>query len=356
MKNMRFCAVLITALGFQAAFADPTMTMPQQPNNTYEQAVFGTTTYQSQYTTQTKTQAKDIAKPVNNKAVLQIQDLRRLVKAAKDGNITAANAIKDAANEGDSNAALQYGYLAHTGKLPAMGTNYALAMKAYKKSARQKDKQGQELGYLGNYLATYNIAVMYQQGQGVPQSVNEAYRWFRITNEAYAEQHPNRVFYPAAIQMARALQTGIGTQRDDKAAVQMWLAAVKEGSPDAMVGYANMVAAGRGTIKNPSIAFQYYKRAADKWHLEAIEAMAKLTAKGDGISREPNLKESVKWHIILATVKKKYSGKEKVALSKLSPREQQSAKEAALSWLSSHLHTPEPFDYTQPLYEEPRKY
>lgn len=349
MKTQRLL-IMLSIMGFQVAFADPTT--QQQPNNiTYEQAVFGNTPQ-----TQAHIKPKKVAKPVENKRVLSSKDLRRLVKASTDGNINAANAIKNAANEGDSNAALQYGYLAHTGKLPGIGTNYSVAMKAYKKAARQKDAQGQELGYLGNHLATYNIGVMYQQGQGVPQSATEAYRWFKITNEAYTEQHSNRVFYPAAIQMARALQTGVGTPRDDKAAVQMWLKASKEGSSDAMVGYANMVAAGRGTIKNPSIAFQYYKRAADKWHLEAIEAMAKLTAKGDGISREPNLKESAKWYIILATVKKKYSGKERVALSQLSPRDQKSAKEAALSWLSFHIQVPEPFDYTAPLNEEPKNY
>ena len=354
--KMRFCAVLITALGFQVAFADPAT--PEQSNSptTYEQAVFGTAPQHQQSSYPAKPQAKDIAKPVGNKLILPGKDLRRLIKAAQDGNVTAANAIKDAANEGDSNAALAYGYLSHIGKLPGLGTNYATAMKAYKKAARQKDKQGQELGYLGNYLATYNIAVMYQQGQGVPQNASEAYRWFRITNEAYSEQFPNRVFYPAAIQMARALQTGIGTPRDDKAAVQMWLAAAKEGSPDAMVGYANMVAAGRGTIKNPSIAFSYYKRAADKWNLEAIEAMAKLTAKGDGISREPNLKESAKWYIILATVKKKFGGKERAALSQLSLKEQKAVKEAALLWLSFHNQVPEPFDYTQPLNAYPKTY
>lgn len=350
--KMRFCTVLITALGFQVAFADPAKPEQSNPPTTYEQAVFGTTPqYQAP-----KPQAKDIAKPVDSRQILTSKDLRRLVKAAQDGNINAANAIKDAANEGDSNAALYYGYLAHTGKLPGLGTNYATAMKAYKKSARQKDKQGQELGYLGNHIATYNIGIMYLQGQGVPQSASEAYRWFRIANESYTEKHPNRVFYPAAIQMARALQTGIGTPRDDKAAVQMWLAAAKEGSPDAMVGYANMVATGRGTIKNPSISFQYYKRATEKWNLEAIEAMAKLTAKGDGISREPNLKESAKWYIILATVKKKFGGKERAALSKLSPKEQKLAKEMALSWLSLHTKIPEPFDYTVPLNEEPKTY
>ena len=348
--KMRFCSVLIMLLGFQVALADPAT--PEQPNHTYEQAVFGNTPQ-----TQPQMKPKNVAKPIEDKRVLSSKDLRRLVKTAKDGNITAANAIKEAANSGDSNAALHYGYLAHTGKLPTMGTNYALAMKAYKKATRQKDELGNEVGYLGNYIATYNIGIMYQQGQGVPQSASEAYRWFRISNEAYKEQRPNRVFYPATVQMARALQTGVGVARDDKAAVQMWLAAAKEGSPDAMLGYANMVVAGRGTIQNPSIAFQYYTRAANHWNLDAMVALAQMYAKGDGISREPNLKESAKWYIILATVnKKKFGGKERLALSKLSEQDQKSAKGLALSWLTNHNAVPEPFDYTVPLNEEPRNY
>lgn len=351
MKNIAFYSVLTISCVVQGAFANP-VTPQQQPVNTYEQAVFGNTP-------QAKPQIKpkNVAKPIEDKQVLSSKDLRRLIKTAQDGNITAANAIKEAANNGDRQAALQYGYLVHTGKLPSMGTNYAVAMKAYKKAARQRDELGNEIGYLGNYIAAYNIGIMYQQGQGVPHSAIEAYRWFKIANEAYAEQRPNRMFYPAAVQMARALQSGVGVARDDKAALQMWLKASKEGSPDAMVGYANMVAQGRGTIQNPNVAFQYYKRAADNWNLDAIMALAQMYAKGDGISREPNLKESAKWYIVLATVnKKKFGGKERLALSKLSEQDQKSAKGLALSWLTNHSTIPEPFDYTVPLSEEPKRY
>ena len=346
MKTKHLFVVLAIMGAFQVAFADPT-----------EQEIFGTTNKTPAPTNSPA--SASISKPVNSRVVLNHQDLRRLSKMARDGNINAANAIKNAANEGDSNAALQYGYLAHTGKLPLIGTNYAVAMKAYKKAARQKDEQGQELGYLGNHLAAYNIGVMYQQGQGVPKSASEAYRWFKIANEAYQERNTNRVFYPAGVQMARMLQTGVGVVKDDKAALQVWHSLVRERVPEAMTQYANMVLAGRGgVIKNPSIAMNNYTLAANKWDLEAMQALAVLHTKGDGVAFETNLIESAKWYIILATVnKKKFAGKERAALAKLkNEHEQKTAQRIAHNWLTQHATIPEPFDYTVPLNEEPKTY
>ena len=336
--------VLLMIMGFQVAFANPT-----DSQQAAEQAVFGTPPVGQPYS------SSSVAPPVVSVQRLKPQDLRRYIKSAQDGNINAANLIKEAANGGDKDAALQYGYLAHIGKLPAVGTNYPIAMKAYKKAARQKDAQGNEVGYLGNHLAAYNIGVMYLQGQGVPQSNNEAYRWFKIANEAYQEKRSNHVFFPAAVQMARALQSGVGVARDDKAAVKMWRAAADERCPDAMTGYAKMVMVGRGTIQNPTVAYSYLNSAANKWNLEAIELLANHTARGNMLNMEPNLSESAKWYIILAGVnKKKFAGKARVALSKLDEKEQKRVRQRAYAWLSNHSTMPEPFDYTVPLNDETR--
>ena len=356
MKTQRLF-VLLMIMGFQTAFADPVVRQQTNMPNSTEQAIFGTPNYTTAPIN--NPDEKSIGKPVNARVVLKHKDLSRLSKMARDGNINAANAIKNAANEGDSNAALQYGYLAHTGKLPSMGTNYAIAMKAYKKAARQKDKNGQELGYLGNHLAAYNIGEMYQQGQGVPQSASEAYRWFKIANEAYQEKNANRSFYPAAVQMARALQSGVGVARDDKAAIQLWQSLMRENVPEAMTQYANMVLAGRGgMIKNPSIAISNYTLAANRWDLEAMQALAVLHTKGDSVAFEANLIESAKWYIILATVnKKKFGGKERAALAKLkNEHERKTVQRIAHNWLTQHATIPEPFDYTVPLSEEPKRY
>lgn len=337
MMNKNKLLFLLTSILSVFANAQPVAT-----NNPNEQAVFGTQQTQN--------------KPVNNRPVtLKAKELSRLVKSTMDGNVTAAEMIKEAANRGDTNAALQYGYLAHTGKLPNTGTDYAIAMKAYRKATRQKNNQGQEIGFLGNHLAAYNIGLMYLNGEGVAKNSNEAYRWFKISNDSYQERYTNRVFFPAAIQMAKMLETGTGVTRDDKEAVKLWLSATKENSPDAMLGYAKMVLAGRGTIKNPSVAINYLTRAANKWNIEAMAILANLYAKNTAVDNKTNLVEAGKWYVILSTVDKKYSSKARSVLAKLPETDRKSVQRLANSWLSLHANMPEAFDFNKPLNAEPIK-
>lgn len=326
--------VSVAVCGFQVAHANPNA----------EQVVFGN-------------QSTKQGNQLQRRKVLKANELKTLMKSAINGNVNAANKIKEYANYGDREAALQYGYLAHIGKLPGVGTDYAKAMQAYRKATRQKDQNGQEIGFLANHLAAYNIGVMYQNGQGVGKNAAEAYHWFKISNDAYQERHPNQVFFPAAVHMARALQSGVGVARDDKQALKLWDTIVRfSGLPEAFVRYADMVLMGRGTPKNPAVAISYYKRAADRWSLEGIEKLAMLQTKG-GVGIEPNLAEAAKWYIVLANVNRKFAGKERTALGKLkTDKERKYVQTLAMSWLSTHGTMPEPFDFSKPLNEDPQKF
>ncbi|MBR5940839.1 MAG: sel1 repeat family protein [Neisseriaceae bacterium] len=346
---------LLLMMSFQAAWANPDtpQTPPQNGVNSTEQAVFGMPP---------NNPANPYAQPQHAKPVqpkpptIDSKELKRLFNAAQDGNAVAADKIKQAANNNNRNAALLYGYLAHTGKLPEQGTNYATAMKAYKMAARTKDKQGEEIGFYGNHLATYNIGLMYLQGQGVPQSATEAYRWFKIANDTYLEKSHGEVFYPAVYHIATALQTGVGTGRDDKKAVIMWRRMASQKVPEANLEYAKMAIAGRGMIQNHSIAINQLKLAAERWNIEAILLLIKLHEKGDGVTQKPNKVAVAKWYIVLAVASKKYKGKAQSALEALKPEQQQQAKKEAAIFLNTRSTVPDPFDYKAPLFQNPRKY
>ena len=347
---MKKTLLFITLASFQAAFANPNAT-PSDAVNSTEQAIFGVPNNPAYPYTQPQYAQP---KPEKPKAI-DFQELNRLFRAAQDGNLVAAEKVKAAANSHNRNAALRYGYLAHTGKLPSVGTNYAIAMKAYKMAARIKDKQGDEIGFYGNHLAAYNIGLMYLQGQGVPQSHNEAYRWFVIANDAYQEKSYGEVFYPAAYHIATALQTGIGTQQDDKEAVIMWRRMAGQKVPEANLAYAKMAMAGRGMIQNQSVAMNQLKQAAEKWNVEAILLLIKLHEKGDNLTHKPDKVAVAKWYIVLAAASKKYKGKAAAALETLKPEQQQQAKKEATLFLNSRSTIPDPFDYKAPLYENPSR-
>ncbi|MBQ9619872.1 MAG: sel1 repeat family protein [Neisseriaceae bacterium] len=293
------------------------------------------------------------AKP---KTVLDTQEIKRLFNAALDGNITAANTIKSAANDGNHNASLLYGYMAHTGKIPGKSTDYALAMKAYKKATRQKNKQGQEIGFYGNHLAAYNIGIMYLNGHGIAKNIKEAYRWFNISQLAYQEkQGGSGYFYPAIVHMARMLETGSGVARNDKEALKMWKFASNENVPEAMVGYAKLVMAGRGTAQNIGVAMNKLNQAAEKWNLEAMTLLAKLHEKGDNLNRKPNPKAKAKWLMILASADRRYRSKANTALNTLKPTDQNEVRKEVASFLSVRSNIPEAFDYNKPLYQSPKR-
>ena len=350
---MKKLPLLLMIMSFQVAHANPDT--PQTPPqngvngvNATEQAIFGMPNNPAN---------PQNAQPLQPKPkAVDSQELKRLFNAAQDGNVVAADKIKQAANNGNRNAALIYGYLAHTGKLPDSGTNYATALKAYKMAARIKDKQGDEIGFYGNHLAAYNIGIMYLNGQGVPKSATEAYRWFKIANDTYLEKSHGEVFYPAAYHIANALQTGVGTPRDDKEAVIVWRKMASQKVPDANLAYAKMAIAGRGMIQNNSIAINQLKLAAEKWNIEAMLLLIKLHEKGDGVTQKPNKVAVAKWYIVLAAASKKYKGKAQSALEALKPEQQQQAKKEAAIFLNTRSTVPDPFDYNAPLFQNPRKY
>ncbi|MBQ9184240.1 MAG: sel1 repeat family protein [Neisseriaceae bacterium] len=351
---MKKSLLFIMLASVQAAFSNPDtpQTLPQNGVNATEQAIFGVPNNPAYPYTQPQNEQP---KPKKPKAI-DSQELKRLFRAAQEGNVAAAERIKQAANNNNRNAALLYGYLAHTGKLPGIGTNYATAMKAYKKAARQKDKQGNEIGFYGNHLAAYNIGLMYQQGQGVPQSANEAYRWFKIANDTYQEKKSSEVFFPAAYRLATALQTGVGTQRDDKEAVKMWKAIANSNkSPEANLAYAKMALAGQGMTPNSSIAIDQLNEAAKSWNMEAMLMLIKLYEKGEGTTGKPNKVAVAKWYIVLAAASKKYKGKAAAALSALPQDDQRIAQKEANVFLNNRSILPDPFDYKVPLYENPNR-
>ena len=137
-----------------------------QPNA--EQQVFG-----SQRSSQQATQAQSAqtnaggAKPAQGatrktRRLNPRDEARQMFERFNSGDMLYASRLKDAANNGNPWAALQYGYLAHKGQLPGLkAPDYALAYKAYMKAVKNPDGS-----LTGNHLAAYNIGLMYFFGSG----------------------------------------------------------------------------------------------------------------------------------------------------------------------------------------------
>ncbi len=119
--------------------------------------------------------------------------------------------------------------------------DYTKALQYYKKSA-----------VAGNIEAKYNVAVMYEKGQGTDINYNSALSWY--------------------------------------------LSSAKEGNVDAQYNLANMYSKGAGSPQNQMQASRWYLRAANQGEVNSQYNMGNRYFKGNGIGYDPV--EGYKWYLI----------------------------------------------------------
>ncbi|ASK28189.1 hypothetical protein BG910_11020 [Neisseria chenwenguii] len=275
-----------------------------------------------------------------------------LYRQVQSGNASAVTELKKSANSGNRWAALQYGYLAHTGKLPGSGgkPDMSTAIKAYNLSAKRMDK-GRLADINGNYMAAYNMGLVYYYGQGVAANGAEALRWFRAAESAYRAPGQHRVFWPATVYIAQILERGYGVAKNEKEALEYWERAAKANEAEGLYGYGMAILNGKGGVQNPYRAYPVLLNAANRWHVGAMVALAKYQGSGDKL-REANPVDAAKWWTIAAMVNKRYSRQAEKAMTALPVAKQQQVRSQTRSWLSTHGTVPKSFDWKQPINTE----
>lgn len=262
------------------------------------------------------------------------------------GDLLYASKLKDAANAGNPWAALQYGFLAHRGRLPGQkGVNLALAHKAYMKAVRQ----GGTL--TGNHLAAYNLGLIYYYGgNGFAKDGREALKWFGLANQSYREfkKSQGATFWPAALYSAQMLENGYGGVKADKAAARVhWQAAARANDPAALYGLGRSVAP-----ENPFVAIASFKKAADRWHVPSMLALAKWYSTNDKLHQADPV-QAAAWLQTAAMVDRRYSAQAAGYSRRLNAKQQRTASSKAAQWFKSRGMKPPVHDYSAPLNEDP---
>jgi hypothetical protein len=72
---------------------------------------------------------------------------------------------------------------------------------------------------------------------------------------------------------------GIGTEQDDRQAVQWWRRAAEQGLPEAQQGLGWAYANGRGVDEDPVEAYRWYNRAVAGGDEEAREGLSEVSGK-----------------------------------------------------------------------------
>ena len=262
------------------------------------------------------------------------------------GDALYASKLKEAANNGNQWASLYYGVLAHKGRLPgANGPDYVLAQRAYMKAVKNSDNS-----LTGNYLAAYNLGVLYFNGGGaIKKDPAAALRWFQTSVVSYRELRKNKsaVFWPASAYIAQIMTNGYGTKPDLAGARPYWLQAVKSNEPVALHGFANTI-----FKENPFTAISYYRRAADRWHVPSMVVLARWYAHADKYHQADPV-QATSWMLRAAHYDSRHSQTSATMMASLNAEGQKKAREAAAQWMRLRGIRVAQFDYTSPLNDDP---
>ena len=139
--------------------------------------------------------------------------------------------------------------------------DYATAYKEFKILADQ-----------GDYLAQYNLGLMYAHAEGVTQDYKEAMKWFLLS----AEQG----FANAQYHIGVMYDQGLGFDCLEYAeAVKWYRLAAEQGLPVAQYNLAHMYKIGAGIVENPIIAYMWFSVAIDNGYQDAKKSRNKLAKK-----------------------------------------------------------------------------
>ena len=150
-------------------------------------------------------------------------------------------AIRLAAEQGDVSAQNDLGTMYQNGE--GVPQNVTEALRWFRLAADQ--------GFAG---AQVNLGVAYQNGLGVPQDGTEALRWFRLA----ADQG----FAGAQVNLGVAYQNGLGVQPDGTEALRWYRLAAEQGNASAQVHLGVMYQIGRGVPQDDVAAHMWFNLAS----------------------------------------------------------------------------------------------
>ncbi|WVM92675.1 tetratricopeptide repeat protein [Halopseudomonas pachastrellae] len=142
----------------------------------------------------------------------------------------------------------------------------------------------------GHADAQYNLALLYDHGEGVALDDREAVRWYT----AAAEQGDASAQYNLAIMY----DEGEGVPVDDRRAIEWYRKAAEQGHADAQYNLALMYDEGEGTKVDDAEAINWYTFAAEQGHASAQYNLALMYDEGEGTPEDNQA--AIRWYTAAA--------------------------------------------------------
>lgn len=208
------------------------------------------------------------------------------------------------AEQGNSDAQYLLAQLYQLGEVGA--PDYALAKQWYKQSAKQLSKASVALGFIyetvddnysdaikayeaaaaqGDAYGTYDLALMYEYGKGVPVD-------FQKARDLFTEA-ANKGIDAAMNQLGGMYFYGLGVSRNDQQAITWYKKAADLGNGNALYTLGLLSETGVGTKLDFPSALGFYQKASDQGNEKAMLALARMYHYGLGVDKDPKVSASL---------------------------------------------------------------
>ena len=184
---------------------------------------------------------------------------------------------------------------------------------------------------LGEPKAAYNLALLYLDGQTLPQDIKRSAELLRQAADAGNPE--------AQYALATFYKEGTGVEKDPEKAARLLQAAALADNVDAEVEYAIALFNGTGTPRNQPAAVALLRKAARQNSPIAQNRLAFVLIKGMGVPMDKV--EGFKWHLVAKTAGKGDPELD-AEFAKLSPEDRAKAEALAHRWLGDKLDAPAP--------------
>jgi TPR repeat protein len=140
-------------------------------------------------------------------------------------------------------------------------------------------KTGLDAAKSGDYAsAHYNLSVMYDKGQGVPQDYKTAVKWYTLAAEqGYASAQYN---------LGVMYDNGQGVPQDFKTAVKWYTLAAEQGYASAQNNLGVMYHKGQGVPHDDKTAVKWFRKGAEQGDADAQINLGLMYHKGQGVAKD----------------------------------------------------------------------
>ena len=143
----------------------------------------------------------------------------------------------------------------------------------------------QKLAEQGDARAQFNLAIMYENGDGVPQDNQKAVEWYR---KAAEQGHAN-----AQLNLGFMYEKSYGVPQDKQKAVEWYRKAAEQGHATAQYNLAIMYKKGEGVPQDKKKAVEWYHKAAEQGFASAQYSLGIMYYNGEGVQQDK--KKAIEW-------------------------------------------------------------